>query len=121
MAYLGGDTSRMKDFYDLLVLPRQLPFVGEALTAAIRTTFDRRGSSIADSLAVLGEESEVRTRDGLWRIFLRKGRLREEPSLPEALSAIRAFVEPPAAAARKRTTFVGMWSPGGPWRSRSGG
>ena len=115
MAYLGDDTSRVKDFYDLLVLPRQLPFDGEVLTTAIRTTFNKRGSSIADALAVLGEESEVRSKDGLWLTFLRKGRLSEQGSLPEALDAIRAFVEPPAIAVLRDQLLNKFWQPGGPW------
>ena len=119
MAYLGEDTSRMKDFYDLLILPRQLPFDGESLKAAMRATFDRRGSSIRDALSVLGEESELRAKDNLWRTFLRKAHLFEAGSLPDVLDAIRAFIEPPAEAAVGRQPFAMVWKPGGPWRSGS--
>lgn len=115
MAYLGNDSSRMKDFYDLLVLPRHLPFVGEALTAAIEATFNKRGSAIPDALVVLSGKGGWREKEDMWRAFLRKGRLSEQVSLSEAVLAIHAFLELPAKAVAEGEAFDKSWVPGGPW------
>ena len=46
MVALGIANTRMKDFYDLLRLSETQEFDGETLAAAIRATFDRRGTAI---------------------------------------------------------------------------
>jgi hypothetical protein len=43
---LGLLNSRMKDFYDLALLPRMYPFEGERLAEAILATFCHRGTTI---------------------------------------------------------------------------
>ncbi|MEE8367725.1 MAG: nucleotidyl transferase AbiEii/AbiGii toxin family protein [Thermoanaerobaculia bacterium] len=117
MAYLGNATSRMKDFYDLLILPRRLPFDGGALTAAIQATFNQRGSAIPDALAVLSGEGEWREQEAMWRAFLRKGRLSERASLAEAKLAIHAFLDLPAKAVVAGQPFDKFWVPGGSWQA----
>ncbi|HKT25539.1 MAG TPA: nucleotidyl transferase AbiEii/AbiGii toxin family protein, partial [Terriglobales bacterium] len=46
MVKLGIANSRMKDFYDLEVLSRNLDFDGKMLGEAIRKTFERRGTEL---------------------------------------------------------------------------
>ena len=43
---LGLANTRMKDFYDLLVIARTFPFEGELLCDAIAKTFKRRGTEL---------------------------------------------------------------------------
>lgn len=43
---IGLANSRMKDFYDLVIMSRIFPFAGETLVEAVRATFTRRGSTI---------------------------------------------------------------------------
>jgi len=46
MVSLGMANSRMKDFYDLWVLARDFGFDGSILARAIRSTFERRGTTL---------------------------------------------------------------------------
>lgn len=46
MVKLGIANSRMKDFYDLEALSRNLDFDGKMLGQAIRKTFERRGTEL---------------------------------------------------------------------------
>jgi len=46
LVQLGLANSRMKDFYDLVVLSRMFEFDGELLTRAIRATFERRSTPV---------------------------------------------------------------------------
>jgi predicted nucleotidyltransferase component of viral defense system len=46
MVHLDLQNSRMKDFYDIWILSRTLTFSGPALSQAIRSTFDRRHTSL---------------------------------------------------------------------------
>jgi Nucleotidyl transferase AbiEii toxin, Type IV TA system len=46
MVHLDLQNSRMKDFYDIWILSRTLVFSGPALGEAIRSTFDRRQTSV---------------------------------------------------------------------------
>jgi predicted nucleotidyltransferase component of viral defense system len=46
MVKLGMTNSRMKDFFDVVVLSRMFDFDGALLTRAIRATFVRRGTSL---------------------------------------------------------------------------
>lgn len=45
---LGMLNSRVKDFYDLWVLASSFPFDGQTLVAAVRATFDRRGTALPE-------------------------------------------------------------------------
>ena len=120
LAFLGDDTSRMKDLYDLLVLPREVAFDGIALTTAIRATFDMRESTVSDALETLRENGELQKKTVLWNSFLGKSHLDERTSLQEAVGKIRTFVEPPASAVVGDQPFELHWPPGGPWQeSRS--
>lgn len=46
MVMLGIANSRMKDFFDLWVLPRSFAFAGPVLGAAARATFARRKTPV---------------------------------------------------------------------------
>ena len=116
LAFLGDETSRMKDIYDLLVIPRELTFDGRALTAAMRATFNKRESTVSDALEVLRENGELQKKTVLWSSFLRKSHLEEQTSLQEAVGRIRLFVEPPASAVVGDQPFALHWPPGGPWQ-----
>jgi hypothetical protein len=116
LAFLGDDTSRVKDFYDLFVLPRELSFDGVALTAAIQATFDKRESSVSEAVEVLRGNSVLQKKSTLWEAFLRKSHLAEHTSLEEALGKILAFIDQPARAVVKEQSFEKIWKPGGPWQ-----
>ena len=82
---LGLLNSRMKDFYDLAILPRMYPFEGECLVKAISATFRHRGTTIeADPYAPgieIGRASDtfrrirITSQFGLLTVFVTDGHL----------------------------------------------
>lgn len=118
MVHLGLANSRMKDFYDLVILSRMFEFDGDLLTRAIRATFERRKTLLPMGLPValtpaFADDAAKHTQ---WSGFARKSAARDVESLPAAVSAIVAFAEGPLAAAARADLFGKHWVPGGPWQ-----
>ena len=92
---LGLDNSRMKDFYDLDWLSRNLEFDHALLSLAIRTTFERRGTALPEILPVALTKEFADDPDKLaqWNAFLRKNRL-EAASLTEVIQRLNDFLQP---------------------------
>jgi predicted nucleotidyltransferase component of viral defense system len=105
MVALGIANTRMKDFYDLLVLDATQQFDGDTLAAAIRATFDRRNTAIPSTTPIALTEAFARDpeKQAQWRAFLSRGQLRNVPTdLDTVIERIAAFVLPPARAAAAR-------------------
>lgn len=116
---LGMLNSRMKDFYDLWVLASSFPFDGQTLAAAVRATFDRRGTALPEATPVgLSDEfAGDRSKQQQWQAFQRRGRpALPPPKLADVVGSIRDFLVPPAEALRQGETFDRQWPEGGPWR-----
>jgi len=127
MVALGDANSRMKDYHDLAALARGMRYDGEVFAEAIRVCFRERSTGIpADQPVGIREEFAADPANSrLWGAFLRKARLPDTYSdLSKVLAILRAFLLPPAQAARTNDSFRQEWPPGGPWRdagARSGG
>ncbi len=118
MVQLGMANSRMKDFFDVLVLARTFPFEGSVLARAIRATFDRRATALPAGLptALTPGFATDATKKIQWSAFLRKsGAGREPADLALVVSEIAAFVEQPLVVAASGATWPGRWPAGGPW------
>jgi hypothetical protein len=118
MVALGMANSRMKDLYDLLVMSRQFPFRGTVLSAAVRATFDRRGTPIpAEVPIVLTEEFAADPmKKTQWRAFLGRIGFAESPiELSNVIEEIRGFVFPCLVSALEERPIAALWPPGGPW------
>lgn len=118
MVQLGEASSRIKDYYDLALIPRTLTFDGPTLLESIRRTFARRATAIPpgplEGLSDAFVQNPVNT--GRWRAFLEKGGLTAaSPDLGETVVDIRRFAQPALDAARDGA-LVEHWPPGGPWR-----
>jgi predicted nucleotidyltransferase component of viral defense system len=50
MVTLGSKNSRLRDFFDVLILARREPFDGPTLVAALQATFERRATPIPEGL-----------------------------------------------------------------------
>lgn len=119
---LGGDNSRMKDFYDLWAISEQFRFDGAALAESIRATFARRGTDIPDDIpSGLSEElASSPEKEAQWRAFTQRGRLGAQPgTFPEVVSRLRDFLMPAAHATAEAQNPAAVWHSGGPWRARS--
>lgn len=115
MIKLGMINTRMKDFYDLWLLSRQFDFDGETLSAAIRTTFVRRGTALAVTptafTAAFHEEKQPQ-----WRAFLSRTGLTGAPEeLKDAIAPIKEFLVPITDAALANRIFSTRWRAPGPW------
>ena len=113
---LGLDNSRMKDFYDLHVLPQRLAFAGDELVAAIAATLARRGVTLGAELPVgltrvFAEDAAARTR---WKAFMSRNHL-GALDLNDVIAGARRFLQEPVEAVAGADRFVKRWPAGGPW------
>jgi len=119
MVSLGMLNSRMKDFYDLRIMAKELAFDGKTLTEAIKATFGRRGTAISgeEPVALTEEFSADTDKQTQWQAFLRTSRLEDvKLQLPEVIDQISKFLLPVLTAAANDETFTKKWSAGGPWK-----
>lgn len=117
MVDLGISNSRMKDFTDVGMAARRVAFDGEALVAAFRATFRRRGTPLPEGEIVALSERFVQdaSAQANWKAFATRNRPREFASLAQVVSELQCFLNEPFAKARGAKPFVAKWSPGGPW------
>jgi len=104
---------RMKDFYDIMVLARGLPFDGPALTHAVRNTFIARNTPWLDDPVALrpafGHDDRLRD---VWRAYLARERLEDAPrDFDEAVAEVHALTAPVYAACREGSDLHGTWDP----------
>jgi hypothetical protein len=120
MVYLGMANSRMKDFYDIRFLSTEFSFTGDTLAKAIKATFVRRKTVLAEivPLALTSEFSCDPGKQIQWRAFLKRtqSQVSQDLSLPEVITEIREFLVSPLQAAARGENFDFLWSPGGSWR-----
>jgi predicted nucleotidyltransferase component of viral defense system len=115
--HLGLANSRMKDFYDLVVLSQMFEFDGALLARAIRATFDRRGTMLPKDLppALTPAFYEDAGKKADWAAFMRKAAAANVGDLPAAMGLVVMFLQAPLAAAAGATPFTAQWTKGGPW------
>lgn len=102
IAILGIANSRMKDYFDLLVLAREGAINVPILAEAIAATFKRRGTALPDPMP-LGLTTEFARDAGKqrqWNAFLNRNRL-EAPALHATIEEIARFLGRPLTAARE--------------------
>lgn len=119
MVKLGLANSRMKDFYDLLVLSRTFPFEGRQVRDAIAATFKRRGTPVPPPppVALTEDFGKDDSKQKQWKAFVRRSSLEKRVGeLSEVVAELSLFVLPPLSAASKNEKFFESWQPTGPWR-----
>lgn len=119
MVHLDLQNSRMKDFYDIWILSRNLVFSGPALSEAVRSTFDHRQTRVpmeppvALTTAFYSQPVHLRQ----WAAFVRRI---GEPALanefPQVIADLAEFLMPAARAAATRAEYPVRWEPFGPWQ-----
>ncbi len=115
---LGIANSRMKDFYDLLVIARDFDFDGANLSEAIRNTFSRRQTPLPEHTpsGLSADFYEDSHKNIQWKAFLKKGMLVTTPlPLVDVCRFLETFLVPPTQAMTRGKTFTYKWEPGGPW------
>jgi predicted nucleotidyltransferase component of viral defense system len=119
MVHLDMQNSRMKDFYDIWILSRTLAFSGPALSQAIRSTFDRRQTSVPVippvALTAMFHAEPVHVRQ--WAAFVRRiGESDLADEFSRVAADLAAFLMPAAKAAATAGEHPVRWEPPGPWR-----
>lgn len=116
MVSLGQATSRMKDFYDLWTMSETMTFAGSILVQAITATFQRRRTSIPESIPIALTQAFAKdaTKQAQWKGFLKRNGF-EDVDLPQVIEGLETFLVEPLSAAANQKDFPKSWSPNGPW------
>lgn len=96
MVALDLTNTRMKDFYDIWLLSKNLEFNGQILAQAIKATFERRSTPLPNTTptALTSAFSQDENKQRQWKAFLRKNRLDTEIDLDEVIREIEDFLMP---------------------------
>jgi predicted nucleotidyltransferase component of viral defense system len=116
---LGSLNSRMKDFYDLLIMSRQFDFDGIKLNEALKRTFGHRKTLLPDHKPLFAEEiyNGISDRQTLWKAFLKKGAIKHAPEkLSGTAREIEEFLIMPLYAISNGCKFNKTWRSAGPWK-----
>lgn len=112
MVQLGLNNSRMKDFFDLLVVAERSALQGVLLVEALRATFERRGTALPAGtpvpLSKAFAEDPAKLRQ--WQAFLSKSGLPAR-ELPGVIELLAAWLRPALQAARRGEPFNVKWDP----------
>jgi predicted nucleotidyltransferase component of viral defense system len=117
LTILGLLNTRMKDYFDLMLLSQLYKFDGPVLLRAILATFKRRSTEIDVSPVGLTDSfASEPGKSAQWKAFLRRSRLEDYPAeLTDVVRTVRIFAEPVLSAAGAREPFESLWKPGGLW------
>jgi len=118
MVELGSKNSRMRDFFDIHALAEREAFEGAVLMAAIRATFERRGTAIPEGipLALTPEFARSSEKRVQWNTFLRRSGISGAAELDKITEQLAPFLAPVLDAARTGKALSLIWPAGGPWR-----
>ncbi len=117
MVKLGIANSRMKDFYDVLVLSRAHDFEGLILAQAIANTFAQRTTTVSPAAslftAAFATDSDKQIQ---WAAFVEKAALSDAPDLfVDVMAGVVLFVGPVAVTLSEGGQFDATWVAPGPW------
>jgi predicted nucleotidyltransferase component of viral defense system len=119
MVQLGMANSRMKDFYDLLVMARTFSFDGEQLRRAVAATFARRGTALPGEspVALTSAFATDAAKAKQWKAFCKRGSLEDRAGeLAPVVSELSRFLSPVLSAVASGEALSKRWKAGGPWR-----
>jgi predicted nucleotidyltransferase component of viral defense system len=123
MVVLGMANGRMKDFYDVWMMSRELQFDGRTLAQAIRATFRHHAIELPRTAptAFTEEFAQDPGKGRQWSAFLSRNRLDVGGlTLSQIVLQIRQFLMPPVLAAANGQELEATWPAGGPWVAERG-
>lgn len=113
---LGEANSRMKDYFDIAELARIREFDGNALSRAVRETFERRKTRVPTSpvglSSAFGRDPEKQRQ---WEAFVTKNRVSATKGFEAWVLRVAFFAQPVLIALAKGDALVGRWPACGPW------
>jgi predicted nucleotidyltransferase component of viral defense system len=111
----GMINTRLKDYFDLLMVLKTQEFSGAILTQAIRNTFDFRETVVPSEEMIGLSDDFVEDHDVAWKAFLKKIDYREPLPFEQVVSDIREFLNPVMKATGERDEFNMDWHPTEGW------
>lgn len=114
MAQFGIRNTRVKDYYDILMLSRQHSFDGDLLAEAVANTFSHQQRPIPERFSGL-EDGFILTAVPIWKKFAARLRLAPAPDLAEVVRDVADFVMPAVECARVSMPSGQCWEPGQGW------
>ena len=88
-------TSRMKDFYDILFFAENYNFKKETLIQAITTTFNNRSTDLELSKIVFEDKFKSdQNFQKLWKAFIERNKLESTKTFSDVVSKIQSFIQP---------------------------
>lgn len=113
----GLANSRLRDYYDLWLLPTLRTYSGREVSAAVEATFRHRGTTLPTDVPPGLSEAFFDAPDTQagWRSFLSNRRVEAPSDLSDVREAIIAFIMPPAAAAAAGESWEQTWEPSKGW------
>jgi len=121
MVVLGSRNSRMRDFFDIDAIAKHTAFESALLISAVRATFDRRKTTLPESLplALTAPFAASQDKRAQWQAFRTKSGASTAPeTLVEIIERLAVFFSPVFSSFRDRSPFDATWPPGGPWIKR---
>lgn len=96
MVHLGEINSRIKDFYDLLIIANTQTLNSDNLQAAIQATFERRNTPITQTLVFVFSDRFKNDANKViqWQAFLKKNKLVCPLTFAELVTRIELFIQP---------------------------
>jgi hypothetical protein len=113
----GLTNSRLRDYYDLWLLPTLHTYEGAGVAAAVEATFRHRGTAIPAEVpsglanAFFGTPAN----QAAWRSFLANRRVEAPSDLSDVCEAIVTFMMPVAVAAAGGSPYSSTWDPSSGW------
>jgi hypothetical protein len=119
MVELGSINDRMKDFFDIWLLCRQIEIQGSLLLDAMRATFLNRDTPLPGSLPIALKIDFAIQKQSDWERFLKRSALNvnEYPSFNSIIFALQELLWPVVIAAIHDKPFDMVWKDGGPWKN----
>jgi predicted nucleotidyltransferase component of viral defense system len=88
-------TSRMKDFYDILFFAGMYKFKKDILLNAILTTFHNRSTALEQRKVIYEDKFKMDDQlQKLWVAFLKRTKLDSDNSFPDVVNKLESFIEP---------------------------
>jgi predicted nucleotidyltransferase component of viral defense system len=88
-------TSRMKDFYDVLFFAEHYEFRKDILPKAILTTFNHRSTELEQRKVIYEDKFKMDDQlQKLWVAFLKRSKLDSDNAFPDVVNKIEPFIEP---------------------------
>lgn len=116
MAQFGVMNTRVKDYYDILLLSRSHAFEKDLLADAITNTFAHQRRAVDPEMPGLGR-GFVEASASAWKKFTAKLRSDVPADLGEAVEEISAFLVPALESARSGVRDGSYWEPGEGWQT----